>query len=232
MRTAVFVVLAIVSPVCSRGEVLLQCHFNDNAVGVGGETPKEGRGLKFVEGRVGTPGLHATRETFLSFETAGNLNLHEGTFSLWMKPLGWHGSTDKQVRDILFLRVPAYWDRNAFCVGKNYQYSVCVTFWDDAKKPWQVYVRPDEVFIEDQWVHLAVTWRLSEGSLTLYANGVPKKTLAARALINIAEVAPTFSVGNRADYPLEAVLDELTIWDTCLSPEEVLADFRKPIAEY
>jgi hypothetical protein len=109
---------------------------------------------------------------------------------------------------------------------------VCVTLWDDAKKPWQVYVRPDEVFVEDQWVHFALTWRLATGSLALYVNGLARKSLAAGQPIIITEVAPTFSIGNRGEYPLEAVMDELTIWDVCLLPAEVLADFRKPLADY
>jgi len=231
MMTAVYCTLwlAAVEPADER---LLVCHFNGDLTGEVGEKPVTAEGIRFGTGRVGTRGLIVSKGTKLSYPTAGNLDVCEGTFCLWIRPSGWIGATDRQTRDILFMKASRSWQRDLFGLGKNRHYSVCFTITDRAGKHWQVYVKPSEVFAGDQWVHVAIGWRLHTGTMRLYVNGLRRKCLENDAPIALDRKPTVFSLGNCGGFPIDATIDELAVYARCLGDAQVLAEYRKPIAAY
>ena len=214
------------------GDRLLTCHFNDSLTGEAGEQPAVAEGIRFGRGRVGTRGLVVSKDTRLSYPTAGNLDIHEGTFCLWIRPIGWLGGTDRDTRDILFMKATPSWTHNLFGFGKNRHYSVCFTVTDGDGKHWQVYVKPSELFGGDQWAHIAIAWRLHTGSLRLYVNGVCRRSLDGDHAIVLDKVPAVFFVGNRGAFPIDATIDELVVYARRLTDAQVLAEYRKPIAAY
>jgi len=214
------------------GDRILTCHFNDSLTGEAGERPTVAEGIRFGRGRVGTRGLVVSKDTRLSYPTVGSLDIHEGTFCLWIKPTGWLGGTDRETRDILFMKATPSWKRNLFGFGKNRHYSVCFTVTGGEGKHWQVYVKPSEVFGGEQWTHIAIAWRLHTGALRLYVNGVRRKGLDSGRPIVLDKVPTVFFLGNRGAFPIAATLDELVVYARCLTDAQVLAEYRKPIASY
>ena len=76
------------------------------------------------------------------------------------------------------------------------------------------------------WIHVVATWKQDHGA-TLYANG---EIIATDDTAGVSHDVPTsdepsFFIGYSPKYntKLEMTLDELRVWDTVMSDEEVVA---------
>ena len=92
--------------------------------------------------------------------------------------------------------------------------------------------KPANVFRQNEWVHIAAAWSVFTRRVTLFINGRLVDEAMTDEALNVAAVGETFSVGNRGPFPIEGVIDEIAISDHCLGADEILAEFRRPIADY
>ena len=118
---ATTVVLALLGLVVTPALALttFRAHLNGTLDGRDGEAPTQARGIEYAPGRCGTRGIMVTADTILAYPARGNISIYQGTFSMWIKPEGWRGGPDSEVRDILHWRPQETNKRNYLGIVKN-----------------------------------------------------------------------------------------------------------------
>ncbi len=225
------IALSIV-PVQCWGLTIFQAHFNGSVATTEGQAPTTAEGINFVPGRCGTQGLMVTGETTLQYAARGNISLYQGTYYIWVKPVGWRGGPDDNVRDILYWRQQKTNKQNFLGLVQNGNNTVNVLLRADQGPYLQAMTRPANVFQDGKWVQIAAAWSVFAGVLRLYINGQLVDEAKATEPLVIGPTGETFLIGGRSAYPLDSVIDEVVISDQCHSQKQVLAELRKPIAAY
>ncbi len=221
-----------VLPAQCWGLTIFQTHFNGSLETAEGQQPTAAEGIQFVRGRCGTQGLMVTGETTLQYPAMGNISLYQGTYYIWVKPVGWRGGPDDNVRDILYWRQKKTNKQNFLGLVQNARNTVNVLLRADQGPYLQAMTRPANVFQDGKWVQIAAAWSVFTGVLQLYINGQLVDEVRAAEPLVIGPTGETFLIGGRSAYPLDSVIDEVVISDQCHSRQQIMAELRKPIAAY
>lgn len=83
---------------------------------------------------------------------------------------------------------------------------------------------PEGTVIFDEWHHYAVT--LKSGSITFYRDG--QKLSSARSSVSKLPELQQFTIGG-TDAPVNAILDELRVWNRAIAEQEILAVANEPV---
>lgn len=227
----VLAVLALL-PAQSWGLTIFQAHFNGSLLTAEGQAPAVAENVQFAPGRCATQGIMVTDETKLQYPALGNVSLYQGTFSVWIKPVGWRGGVPPKTRYIFNWNPVKTNKQNAIQFVQNGRQTVNVLLRGDDGSYLQPCARPSLVFSDGVWVHLAAAWSAFDRVLQLYVNGKLVEEKRRDEPLTVGQTGELFSIGGVGAYSVDGIIDEVVISDRCLTPEELMAQFRKPIAAY
>ena len=141
-----------------------------------------------VEQRI-EEGLSVTDKTPRNavYRPQGNIDLHQGTLSFWVKPLDWRGGDDHF--NVLFF---THAGQNYFQVYKFFENDQLL-FLVGPQERWTSTVTRIRDWAPGQWHHLAVTWGPDE--MLMYQNGHLVCRRRVRFPLENADPVEPFSVG-------------------------------------
>lgn len=226
---------AAVSSACALSAAAPAAAFDfDGSTGTG--TVLKGRGkIQYVPGVAGQ--ALKMGDNTLSIPCPANVNPHEGSLSLWVKPVNWDQNKEEFVTFLFNLNPKKNGRLMLYKYRKSTGLGLVFWFGDPDSKNRIILSNPKAVFKQDQWMHLAVTWS--------------KKTLAVKCFINGKKVRETKCepelfydtfgsfVLNEVpfrpnDRTLESAYDQLRLYPAPLSEDEVAkiyADHAKTIGK-
>lgn len=181
--------------------------------------------FRFARGHRGQGVVVGKDGNRLSYPVAGNVTLPEGSVSVWVQPIDWYGA-DGMFH--IFFDAASRGGRllvYEYGPGKNLLFYV-----RDAKgATTNAGARmPLETWTPGSWHHLVATWK--PGEVAFYTDG----NLATRITENVslpADLGERFLVGTNTGWnPItgrdDTVLDELTLYNRALLPDEVAGLYR------
>jgi hypothetical protein len=204
----------------SAAELTFYCPFDGtvDAQFAAGEPGAICRKVSFTEGHRGQAIAIPDAEHLMCFDAAGNLPKNRGTIELWIKG-DWDGS-DRTWRGLV-------WDDAEGKLGDMalwfWKYESTIRF-DIRDAAGHNVTGPIDKWRRGQWHHLAACYDCESG-VKLYLDGKPA---AERHFQWKPRNHGAFYVGARQDsnYPAEAAIDELKIYNAPLSDAEVAQAFR------
>lgn len=191
-----------------------------NAIVVGGEPGEKQEAITKDNVAQKTPGRN------VYYDAAGNIDLHEGSISLWLKPLDWDGSDAgfntfvhlSHKNDLFLLYKNLSVEQLSFYLEEDNEQgkSMVETVYSIAK--WK----------RGQWHHVVFTWTNLETSL--YINGrlvatrkikIPFRGFDAKRL----SIGP--GGGWAGSYMGKTLIDEVEIHKNILTQEKITASYQK-----
>jgi hypothetical protein len=219
----------------TKTDFLFQCHFNGDFKDIQHKTvPRQVYGKPvFVDGTANTMGVFLEKNAALIYPIEKNFNMEEGTVSFWIKPSGWSVNTNGEKRDRTFFTIRpkgTHYNKNLFVLAKN-MYGLYFLINDKDGKTSSLQL--GQTFLkENEWVFIAITWKMKSNELYGYVNGVLKgrnsNTTKTEIPFDMNDAGAEFNIGGN----LNAVMDELIIADTMKPAEEIMAMYKKPLREY
>ena len=182
-----------------------------------------GRGFRQVEGLSGKAMLSGRDGASAAYANAKNLNIREGTLSMWIRPVDWQGPGQGDNNHTLFTNGIA--GKGYFGVQMARQVSpgpyLCFYM---IQYPWRktaAIFATDEVptWKSDAWHWVVLTWRTNEVSLYVDGQARGRQTLAP-PLADRDLTSPVFRIG-RPSGKEQTAIDEVMLFDRCLSPTEL-----------
>ena len=194
---------SIEGPFSDDAETLLLVHFDNSLTGTQGEVGTAS-GVAFADGRYGE-GIHVDYGDTLSYLSAGNLDLSQGTVEFWLKP-DWNGDDEESYT---FFEMGYEWFER-MRIMKDGANNLRFMVWDDDTEYGVAYNVGD--WLAGEWHHIAVTWQ--GDTIALYADGLQLGTSAGVSMP--AALVDRIYVGSAARDPqyAQGVIDELRISST------------------
>lgn len=211
---------------------VFQAHFNGDTVTTEGQQPAQAEGISYAPGRCGTQGLAVSQQTRLCYPAPGNISLYQGTVMVWCRPLGWRGGVDESTRWVFLWQPEKTNKANMIGLVQNRTSTVNVHLRDAVPLSLCAMTKPALVFQDGRWVHIAAAWSAFEGVLRLFVNGRMVDESRADGPLQVGATGPLLQIGGSGPTALDGVIDEFVVSDKLLDEAGVLAEMRKPIAEY
>ncbi len=207
---------------------LFQLHFDDSAIGSGGETPTTAAGVAYGGGRWNSALVLAAGGS-LAYARAGNLDLDEGTIEMWVAPrVAGHDPVYTNRAHYLFLYAAPNGDYVTVVqsggsgvlyvggsVGGQWQsaYNGAVTVLN-----WQA----------GAWHHVAYTFSVAGNFMRLYVDGVMVADTNEGFYLPPSPAGSEFLIGNDV-WGNEAyyLLDEVRVFNRAASGDEIAASANR-----
>ena len=186
--------------------------------------------LEYGTGIVGKA-LYLSPNTNLIYKTEGNLNLSEGTISMWIKPLNWNGADENGYSFIGFR------DKDMQEIGgwsKHHQTTTMgLTLYLAGENPkWKgmnTDPKPLSRWMQNTWHHIVLTY--NKDLFAIYVDNIMvgySKDALAMELWNRLQNVRYFTVGGTyAGTNLRTAFDEIAIYNIALSSEQISRLFQK-----
>ena len=178
---------------------------------------------QFVEGLSGQALLSGKDCAAIAFENAGNLNISEGTLSMWIRPVDWHGPGKGDNNHTLFTNGIA--GKGYYGVQMARQVSpgpyLCYYM---IQYPWRKGVAilasgEMPTWGPDAWHWLVLTWQHKQ--VTFYVDGVARGRATFDPPLSKRDLTtPAFRVGTGRGKEQTAI-DEVMLFNRCLTPSEL-----------
>lgn len=181
-------------------------------------------GRTYLDGKFGT-GYYAFTGNRLSYPTAGNIDKHSGTISMWIKPT-WDGNDS--ANHVLFDMETAS-DTNQLQIIKTSANNLGVEMEDSGGSNAQLLVAvTSSNMAKNTWHHIATTWE--DGELTgLYLNGELQDDTPSSSGIKILALDTNMYIGRDATSQTneaQSIIDEFKIYDRALTSTEILNNYN------
>jgi hypothetical protein len=149
-----------------------------------------------------------------SYNNRSRINSDAWTVEMWVKPK-WNQS-DSEVRAFLYIQ-------DYLFIGKTSAQNLVIGLNNTL-------ITAAQDWVKNRWYFIAATWNSSSGILNLYANSEPKGTATLGIVPSIS--AENIYVGSMINnYPMDAVIDDLVIYNYAKSQAEITGDNITPISE-
>jgi hypothetical protein len=181
--------------------------------------------FRFAPGRRGQGVVVGKDGNSLSYAVAENVTLPEGSISVWVQPIDWYGA------DGMF---HIFFDASSSggrLLVYEYGPGVTLLFYvlnakrHDTNAPAPM---PREVWTPGSWHHLVATWQ--PGEVAFYSDGKLASRITDRDILP-SDLGERFQVGTNTGWkPItgrdDTVLDDLTLYNRALLPDEVAGLYR------
>lgn len=155
------------------------------------------------------------------------LNLLNGvTGSAWIRPRGHHDELDAQCPEgTIFTKAASYW----FQVSTDNQK---LEFQNEGSGGSIAYGTVPGGIPQNQWTHVAFSRSIETHTVNFYVNGTPLAanplSLTTNASYNVGPITlGNHSFGGYGHCEFNGDIDEVKIWDYCLSAEQIAAEYRR-----
>lgn len=201
---------------------LLSLNFNNTLNGQEGESPQSSTGVNFSQGIRGA-GLSLPAGNQLFYGSAGNINSAEGTIELWIKP-NWNGNDSKHHY------ILQHGNAGGLLIGKDSANNLRLILnrygaAGGAELDTGINIAD---WRANQWQHIAFTWSGSQKSIRIYVNGVLKSSRSFNQTLPTINSDRIRIGGDGNSGFLEAVIDEMGIYNVALSANQILARSQTP----
>ena len=179
------------------------------------------RGKAALLGEVGS------RRFSVDYIATNNFNIKEGTLSLWIQPNGWNVDTTGyryffMIRDELHCR---------FYLLRSIQGPLSLFIGNGIYKEWGAISTPVNIWEDEKWTHLAVTWTIDR-IVTLYVNGKQVGKVIVPKEKYIRGVPDVFSLGQSQQWSkdgkrAQTAFDEIVIFDRAFTPAEIVKEMNR-----
>ena len=182
------------------------------------------RSPQYVEGKRGQAilvGDVGNEYHYLKFEAPDNFRIEEGTVAMWIKPHGWSGA-DHGFRYFFMI---ADESTCKFYLYRFQEKNLLVLAGNGIEGQWGSLGMPTDDWKDDQWIHLAVTWK--DRLVKLYLDGKPVSQTLVPPDKFFRGMPPAFHLGfshnwGANDKKAATAVDEFIIFSRALESEEVL----------
>lgn len=207
----------------AKVNILLYAPFDGTAdakIAKGNKTALTSGEITYEKGKVGV-GILIDKDDTCTFETDGNFNKNEGTVMFWIKP---RFSSEKGVYSFFFMVQGHAYNRNRlsikFAPASGKILAAEVYGGDMVSR----LVKYPVKFEADEWHHLALVWKGSEGMVKLYWDGAVLDAVPANpGPYEITFLSGKMKIGTdfQNGCPAHAVIDELYIYDKALTGDQI-----------
>jgi len=210
-------------------DLLVHCAFDNSARSEGllkVEAKPVGQ-VEYVDGLRGKA-LSLTRESYLDLHAQGIIPKDQGTVEFWVKPNWSEFQTAETYRVYRFHFVTRLGGNVPFMIF-YWNSEQLLAFGNQGTKKRGKRVNYLPAWRTRDWNHVAVTW-VNGKSISVYVNGDASRQAGDITEPGIDTPATAIRIGwkvtNSADQSMDGLMDELRIWNRCLTDAEVEAHYR------
>ncbi len=181
--------------------------------------------FRFAQGHRGQGVVVGKEGNRLSYPVAGNVTLPEGTVSVWVQPIDWYGGD--AMFHIFFDAAAAGGRLLLYEYGPEMRLKFYVRDPKGAALAANAQMSPD-IWTPGSWHHLVSTWK--PGEIAFYTDGKLAQRITGKVSLP-TDLGERFLVGTNPGWnPItgrdDTVLDDLTLYNRALLPDEVAGLYR------
>ena len=186
-------------------------------------TAQEGGSFQLTEGLAGQAMLSGRDCAWAEYANKGNLDIHEGTLSMWVRPVAWGPGEQGDMSHAFFVNGRAgegYFGVQMARFNVKFPHLQCYMIQYPYRPAVHITVTGEvRTWKPEEWHWLVMTWRADE--LTFYVDGLEKARRGIDPPLSERDLTwPGFHVG-KAGGQDQTAIDEVMIFGRCLTQSEL-----------